>query len=110
MERLVKGDIVVISFPFSNLESSKRRPALILSRLKNEDLIVCQITSKAKHDDDSISLLNTDLRNGTLKVDSYIRPTRIFTINKSVVLYKFGRIKKEKFNEAIDKIIEILRG
>jgi mRNA interferase MazF len=30
MDRFVKGDVVVIPFPFSDLTGSKRRPALIL--------------------------------------------------------------------------------
>ncbi len=29
MERLVKGDIVVVLFPFSDLTKMKRRPALV---------------------------------------------------------------------------------
>jgi len=46
MERFVKGDIVVIPFPFSDLSQHKRRPAMVLADLKGEDLILCQITSK----------------------------------------------------------------
>ena len=34
MERFVKGDVVVIPFPFSDLSGSKRRPALVISNLK----------------------------------------------------------------------------
>jgi len=30
MERFVRGDIVVLDFPFSNLLQVKRRPALII--------------------------------------------------------------------------------
>jgi hypothetical protein len=29
MEKFVKGDVVVIPFPFSDLTASKRRPALV---------------------------------------------------------------------------------
>ena len=46
MGKFVKGDIVVIPFPFSDLSSSKRRPALVLAGLKGNDIILCQITSK----------------------------------------------------------------
>jgi len=31
MERFVKGDVVIVPFPFSNLSGSKRRPALIFT-------------------------------------------------------------------------------
>jgi len=46
MERLVKGDII----PFSDLTYSKRRPALVISALEGDDLILCQITSKTVKD------------------------------------------------------------
>jgi mRNA interferase MazF len=40
-----KGDIVLISFPFTNLKGAKRRPAVIL--YKGElDVIVSFITSR----------------------------------------------------------------
>jgi mRNA interferase MazF len=33
MERFVKGDVVVIPFPFSDLSGSKKRPAFVLADL-----------------------------------------------------------------------------
>ncbi len=45
MEKLVKGDVVVIPFPFSDLTQTKRRPSLIIAELEGDDLILCQITS-----------------------------------------------------------------
>ena len=42
MERFVKGDVVVVPFPFSDLTQAKRRPALIIAELEGTDLIFCQ--------------------------------------------------------------------
>jgi mRNA interferase MazF len=44
MGRFVKGDVVVIPFPFSDLSATKRRPALVITALPGEDVILCQIT------------------------------------------------------------------
>lgn len=47
MAAFVKGDIVIVPFPFSDLSQSKRRPALVVAKLTGDDLILCQITSQA---------------------------------------------------------------
>jgi mRNA interferase MazF len=47
MGRFVKGDVVVIPFPFSDLSATKRRPALVITALPGEDVILCQITNRA---------------------------------------------------------------
>jgi len=46
MEGFVKGSVVVTPFPFSDLKSSIRRPALVVTKIKGDDFILCQITSK----------------------------------------------------------------
>ncbi len=60
MGKFVRGDIVVVPFPFSDLTDSKRRPALVLTDLKGDDIILCQITSKNRHDSYSIVLDDSD--------------------------------------------------
>jgi len=44
----VKGDVVVVPFPFSDLTQSKRRPALVLASPRGDDIILCQITNQDK--------------------------------------------------------------
>jgi len=50
MAKFVKGDIVVVPFPFSDLSNSKRRPALVIADLTGDDVILCQITSRNVND------------------------------------------------------------
>ena len=42
--------IVIMPFPFSDLSSTKKRPALIVANLHGDDVILCQITSKKVND------------------------------------------------------------
>ncbi len=107
MERFVKGDVVVLPFPFSNLKEIKKRPALISAEIDGEDLILCQISSQSRKDKDSIKLKTNDFEKGILKIDSFIRPTKLFTVHKSIILYKVGHIKKAKIKEFEKKICEI---
>jgi mRNA interferase MazF len=109
LERFIKGDVVVIPFPFSDLSNAKRRPALVVANLKGNDLILCQITSQKVKDEYSIPLTDKDFTEGSLRKPSNVRPNRIFTADKSIILYKAGRINTQKLNEVIQKIIEILQ-
>jgi mRNA interferase MazF len=107
MEKFIKGDVIVIPFPFSDLSGSKRRPALVLSDLPGEDIILCQITSQHK-DDNAVTLDKTDFESGSLPALSYIRPTRIFTADKSIIIRKAGHIKATVHNVVVNKIISLL--
>ncbi|MEK6963834.1 MAG: type II toxin-antitoxin system PemK/MazF family toxin [Nanoarchaeota archaeon] len=109
MERLVKGDAVVLPFPFSDLSAAKKRPAVILSVLDGEDVILCQVTSHARHDRYSISLTATDFKAGRLTLASFIRPNRLFTADRSLILYKIGSLKESKIREVEEKLIKLIR-
>jgi len=37
MVKFVKGDVVAIPFPFSDLSATKRRPALVVATLPGDD-------------------------------------------------------------------------
>lgn len=109
MAKFIKGDLVVVPFPFSDLTQSKRRPALILSKLDGDDLILCQLTSKSVKDKYAILIDDNDFAAGNLKQKSNIRPNRIFTADSRIVLYKIDSLNSDKINEAIEKVIEIIR-
>jgi mRNA interferase MazF len=109
MATFVKGDIVVLPFPFSDLSNSKRRPALVLADLQGDDIILCQITSKNTKDSYAIALDNTDLVNGALSVASNIRPNRLFTADKKIIVYTLGRIFQNKYKEVIKGINELIQ-
>ena len=107
MGEFVKGDIVVVPFPFSNLSASKRRPAVILANLPGDDLILSQITSRTIGDKYSIMVETGDIDGGSLAQTSNIRPNKLFTAEESLILYKVGALKPEKLKTAIDKVVEI---
>lgn len=60
MAGFVKGDVVVVPFPFSDLTQAKRRPALVLAALTGDDLILCQITSQRVGDQYAIPIDDSD--------------------------------------------------
>ena len=109
MEGLVKGDVVVLPFPFSDLSASKRRPAVVVAQGEYGDTILCQITSKPKKGSEAVELKDKDFLKGKLKITSYVRPRKIFTADLGLILYKAGEIKKEKIKEIEDTICKIMK-
>ena len=61
MDKFIKGDIVVVPFPFSDLSASKRRSAIVLADLAGDDLILSQITSRSVSDSMSITIDPSDI-------------------------------------------------
>ena len=85
-----KGDIVLVTFPFTDLSSFKRRPALVLFT-ENDDAILAFITSKTsfKHPYD-IFLKRSDVNR--LENDSVIILRKLFTANISLIKGKTGEL------------------
>lgn len=109
MERFIKGDIVVLMFPYSDLSGAKKRPAFVLADLKGDDLILCQITSQFVKDNYAIPLNDFDFLNGLLNKPSNIRPNRLFTAEKSIITRKVGTVKPEVFKSVVNKLFEIIQ-
>jgi mRNA interferase MazF len=99
----VVGEVVVIPFPQTDLKAGKRRPALVLVDLPGDDVILCQITSRARSDEPSVALDVTDFERGKLSHPSFIRPQRLFTVEQRVILYSAGKIRATKLNEVLTK-------
>ncbi len=108
MERLVKGEVVVVPFPYSDLSRSKRRPALVLQILENDDIILCAITSQETKGTNVIELDNPDFSKGGLEKPSFIRPDKLFTCDRSIVEYSIGSLKKSKMLVIMKKVCEIM--
>jgi mRNA interferase MazF len=109
MAKFIKGDIVVIPFPFSDLSQSKRRPALVIATLEGDDAILCQITSKTIKDIYGIPIDDSDFDAGSLKQPGNIRPNRLFTADSHIILYRAGHIRNDKMNQVVGKLIEIIK-
>jgi mRNA interferase MazF len=85
MGNFVKGDVVVVPFPFSDLSAAKKRPAVVVASLTGDDVILCQVTSQAISDGYAIPLVDSDFATGSLHQASNIRPNRLFTADGNII-------------------------
>lgn len=106
----VKGEVVILPFPYSDLKSEKRRPALVIAVPRSDEVILCQITKQSTRTEYTVVLSKEDFRYGELKVNPcYIRANHFFTAEPSIIDYSVGKIKPEKTQEVIDMAISILK-
>ena len=80
------GQVVLIPFPFPDLSRAKMRPAVVLADVGRDDWILCQITSNPYGDDKALALADKDFRSGSLRVNSFARPGKLFTANGTLIV------------------------
>jgi len=106
--KFIRGDIVIIPFPFTDLSDNKKRPAFVAADLEGNDIIVCQITSKFKSDSLALPLNTDDFISGGLPVDSFVRPNKLFTADKNIILSIAGHLNENKIRAVINAIIMLI--
>ena len=104
------GQVIVLPFPFSNLQQNKNRPALLLASVGRGDWIVCQITCKAYSDALAVGIADEDFVSGNLQRMSYARASKLFTANESLFSGIAGQLNTEKFQEIKNVVVDILNG
>ncbi len=107
MERFVKGEVVVLPFPYTDFSGSKKRPAVVIATLKGNNVILAQITTNQRNDEDLISLTKKDFSSGSLSSDSFIIPSLIFTVDSSKINYKAGQLTPNKIKQVEKQLCEI---
>ena len=111
--RYRRGDIVLVSFPFTDLSSSKRRPALVISpdtfNDHGQDLVLVAITSE--HPDDRfLTLTDTDFVDGTLPKESFVKIAKIFTLHSALIIKRLCGLRTEKLDDVLAEVRAFFAG
>jgi mRNA interferase MazF len=111
--RYRRGDIVLVAFPFTDLTSTKRRPALVVSpdsfNDQLEDLVLVALTSRVS-ESDSIQLDASDCVDGMLPKRSAVRVTKMFTMHSSLIVKKICAVKPDRLGQILAAIREFFSG
>lgn len=103
MGTFTKGEIVLFPFPYTDLSNRKLRPCLVLSDEMDDDILLCQITSKKiRKDRYTVEIKKDETIDGSLQIDSYIRSNMIFSVSKLQI------IKDKKYKKVTDIIFSII--
>lgn len=103
----MKAKIVLIPFPFTDLQSTKLRPALVMLETKY-DVVVAFVSSRLpqKPEKTEITIHEThpEFRLSGLKTSSVIRLDKIATISKELILGEIGEIGNQLKKEINKKL------
>lgn len=102
---MIKGDIVLIPFPFTDLTGNKLRPALILVD-NTTDITACFITTQTKWKENTDIDLLPSFQNG-IKKPSVIRLNKIATLDKALIIGRLGSLETADM-ELLNKNLKIL--
>lgn len=97
-----KGDIVLVTFPFTDLSGSKLRPAVVLAE-SSLDRTVCFITTQMGMQENSDLLLSPNSTNG-LRKQSLVRTSKIATLENSLIKGLLGKLNAVELDELNNKL------
>ena len=102
-------DIVVVPFPFTDRQSTKRRPALVVSSAHfdetHEQSILAMITSAVSEWPSDVTL--RDWRRAGLNVPCKVR-LKLFTLNDNLIRRRVGTLSKRDSKAVIDGLSRFL--
>lgn len=108
-----QGDVVLVRFPFTDLTSTKKRPALVVSpdwinRLRG-DYIVAQITTvaPARLQRTHILLTGNDQTSSGLLKPSVLVLSKLATLHSSIIDRRLGSVPEHKLEEALTQLQSI---
>jgi mRNA interferase MazF len=108
----MKGKIVLLPFPFTDLTAAKLRPALVIHEAE-KDAVVAFISSKIPSELSEVDILITKdhpgFRRTGLKADSVIKLDKIATVLKDLIVGELGELDESLRKEINQKLRAIMR-
>jgi mRNA interferase MazF len=107
-----KGNLVLVPFPFSDLSTSKVRPAVVVSsslyQTHEPDIILAAITTNISAATGSLDYVLRDWQLAGLKYPSALKPV-LFTLDPGRVIHTVGTLTDFDLNE-IDNRLRLILG
>lgn len=92
------GDIILIPFPFAELNNIKVRPAVVITETddKYRDLVVSAISSVVPSKESNREIVLYPNSTNNLRLDSVIKVDRIVTLKRADKIADLGKLSVEK--------------
>jgi len=90
VDTYLPGDVVLLAFPFADTSGTKRRPALVLIDVGDQDVVVARVTSQPLSTAFDVSL--DDWEEAGLVLPSVVRVHKVATLEKTLVERPLGAL------------------
>ena len=107
-----KFSVVVVPFPFTDQDASKRRPALVLSSIlfnvAVQHSVLAMITS-AKNSNWLLDVAISDLKSAGLTSESIVR-MKLFTLDNRLIIRQAGSLSdadRQAINNVVNQLFDI---
>ncbi len=100
-----KWEVILVPFPFTDLTTNKKRPALIISHddyNKSENLVIALITSNIRDSYEDYKIVKWS--EAGFPKESVIK-MKFATVDKSIIVRKLGKLKKEDIDSFKQKLL-----
>lgn len=106
------GDVVLVGFPFTNLQTIKKRPAVVISRKvyqqSRPDIILMAVTSQIRQPLATGEAILKDWQAAGLAKPSVIKPL-IATLEKRQIVRVMGKLSKGD-RASLERVIQTILG
>lgn len=100
------GDVVIVAFPFSDQETFKRRPALVIADAGDGDLLLARITTTTVSE--PFDAIVTEWQKAGLKRPSWVRLAKLALIAESSIDSTIGSLEEVDARRARQVLLEWL--
>jgi mRNA interferase MazF len=71
--------------------------------------VLCQITSNRYADSEAIEIKLADFSEGGLRLVSYARPGKLFTVSHALMKTQVGSLRNERLKVVVEGVVKLLR-
>lgn len=106
------GDLVLVPFPFTDLSSSKARPAVVLSGAEyndaSDDVLVLGVTSNLTNSAYSVLIRQQDMAEGHLLAPGRVKVDRVATLEQRIIRRRVARLDSATFDRVVREFLSLL--
>jgi mRNA interferase MazF len=111
-QSVLQKQVVLVPFPFSDLQGAKFRPVIVMSNntynAKFRDFIAIPLTSNPNSRDHTIPITSKDMATGSLPLASLAKVDKIFSLEQSLVRRTFGQVRQDVFDNVRSELFRLV--